>query len=312
MFISTFNNYLERIDPFYTQRLVFRKGLYISILILLFYLIFRPQQAFAFIIAPYLTFFVFELPIFNTYRKKYTALIFGYVSAIIFTSIFILLAPYKFILFIVGIVCFITYVYLCIKYYESFKMLVIPFFLVSVAFITSEPIGTLFALKGVVFALLLSLGVIILGYKTHQNLYTEIWFRAFKLSSKKIQKNLEYLLNDKHIYYDSKVMLSVNTMFEYKYLYRTPKLLNLIRLSVSVRDLNMLVIFMRDVDFNKAYWQIFYNLFSQFIEHVDNKEPSTIGHMVNEKLFPQNVHQQIGVKFLLKVDRNWNRLCASV
>jgi len=312
MFISTFNNYLERIDPFYTQRIIFRKGLYISVLILLFYLIFLPKQSFAFIIAPYLTFFVFELPVFNTYRKKYTALIFGYVSMMIFTSIFILLSPYKYILFFTGIIFFITYIYLCIKYYESFKMLVIPFFLVSIAFISTAPIGTLFALKGVIFALLLSLGVIILGYKTHQNLYTEVWFRSFKLSSKKIQKNLEYLLNDKHICYDSKVMLLINTMFEYKYLYRTPKLLNLLRLSVSVRDLNMLVIFLREVEIKKEYWQTFYDLLSQFIQHIDKKERSTIGQIVNEKLFPQNIHQKNGVKFLLKVDRNWNRLCINV
>ena len=312
MFISTFNAHLEKVDPYYTQRIIFRKGLYIGVLALIFYLIFQPKEGYAYVVTPFLGFFIFELPAFNTYKKKYAALIFGYGSAIIFSSLFILLSPYRWLLFFTGLVCFFLFCYLTIKYLRMFKMIVIPFFLISIAFISTEPLGSLQAMKGVVFAMSLALFVVIIGYKTHQNLYLNVWYRALKISFKRMQKNLKHLLDDEHICYDPTVMLSINTMAEYKRIIPATNLLNVLRVVVNTRNLNMTIIYLRSVDIDKEYWQLFMPLLDKFIQSLEDKTEFDCTLITHSQLAPKNVHQRRGYQHFLMIAKNWNKLCTQV
>ncbi|MDC0534439.1 hypothetical protein OAO18_01365 [Francisellaceae bacterium] len=312
MFISKLNAYLEKVDPYYTQRLIARKGAYIAILILLAYILFQPKQGFAYIIAPFLGYFIFELPIYNTYKKKYSAIIYGYGSAIFFSSLFILLSPNKIVLYTAGVICFFSFCYLTIKYLPQFKVLVMPFFLVSIAFVATEPAGSLQAMKSIAFAISLALLVIIIGYKTHQNIYLEVWYRALKISIKRMEKNLQYLLNDEHIYYDPTVMVSINTMAEYKRLIPRLNQINTAKIAVHTRSLNMTIIYLRSVEIDKVYWQNLIILLRKIIQCMDQKIKFEQCRELENLLKPESIHQKQGYKHLSIIIKNWNKICTQV
>lgn len=312
MFISKLNAWLEKVDPYYTQRLIARKGAYIAILILLAYIIFQPKQGFAFIVAPFLGYAIFEMPVYNTYKKKYSALIFGYGFAIFFSSLFILLSPHRIVLYTSGIICFFSFFILTIKYLPQFKMLFMPFFLVSIAFVATQPAGSLQAVKANAFAISLSLLMIIIGYKTHQNIYLEVWYRAVKISLKRMEKNLHHLLKDEHIYYDQTVMTSVNTIAEYKRLIPRLNKINTAKIAVHTRWLNMTIIYLRSVEMNKEYWQILLKALSQLVQCMDKKIKFEQYNQFYDLLKPENVHQKQGYKHLLIIIQNWNKICTQV
>ncbi|MDC0534675.1 hypothetical protein OAO18_02575 [Francisellaceae bacterium] len=306
-YISKFNAYLEEIDPFYIQRILFRKGLYIGILFTLAYIIFMPKLLTALLMALIWGYAIFENIGYKTYKKKYKALLFYWISAILFAVFFTLLSRHKLILYVSSLICFFTFVFFTIKFLPAYKGSVIHFYRVAISAVVIT--GSELAAKEVAFGMSLVLIIIIFAYKTHDNLYQHVWYRAFKKSCLKIQKNLAAILEKNTVKFDSKAMNPINMMFDYKRLYKKENLFNIIRISRSVRNLNMMVIYLRNVDLHETFWQHFFEVLNHFNEQIRIKKSFTLE--VLEQLKPEKAisHQCLAFGQLKIIVENWNKVC---
>jgi hypothetical protein len=307
MFISKFNAYLDEIDPFYVQRILFRKGLYIGILFTFAYIIFMPSYLMSLLMALIWGYAIFENISYKTYKKKYRALLYYWIAAIMFAVFFTSLSQHKLVFYVSSVICFFVFVIFTIKFLPAYKGSVIHFYRVAISSVVV--IGSELAAKEIAFGLSMILIIIIFAYKTHDNLYHHVWYRAFKASCLKIQKNLSSVLENNIVKFDAKVMNPINMMFDYKRLYKKENLLNIIRISRSVRNLNMIVIYLRNIDLNEAFWQQFSEVLKSFNTQVALRK--SLALEVLESLKPDySIPQQcFAFEQLKTIVLNWNKIC---
>lgn len=304
-----FSSFLEKTDPYYTQRIIFRKALFISVCIIFFYVIIQPKQGLLYIYAPYMLFIIYEWPTFHSFHEKFKALIFGFVIATFLAGLFYLLFPFHLVLLLVSGGLFLGLYFFCIKRYKAFRPFVNLIFVVAVAHISTQPEASIEGLKSILFAIVLSMLITVVAYKVHQNLYDEVWIRSLKISTLKILNNLGCLLNDEHHKYDPKVYLAVNVMFEYKRLVNAKGLLNKKRISIAIRNINMITLYLRNISINETYWVKYKECLSALLNCIDTDKVYDTNLILHQKFHPENSHQKLGLKYLNATVKNWNKLC---
>ncbi len=216
MFISTFTNYLNRIDPYYTQRIIFRQCLFLSVWYMIFYNLLRPSATAAFFYTPIMLITIFIFPAYLTFREKYFWLITGFIITAMISATFSALYLYKGTFVFGGVAIFLLLNYIIIKKY--FKLRAFIGYMMSAAAISApiSPIGDLVTIKAIVFAIIASMFIMVFGLLIHKNLYVHVWHSALKRYTEVIEVNFKLLLNNQNVIYSKESVRHLTMMFEYK------------------------------------------------------------------------------------------------
>ncbi|MDC0534321.1 hypothetical protein OAO18_00765 [Francisellaceae bacterium] len=277
---------------------------------MIFYNLLRPSATAAFFYTPIMLIAIFIFPVFLTFREKYFWLITGFIITAAISATFSALYLYKATFVFCGVAIFLLLNYIIIKKYFKFRAFI--GYMMSAAAISApiSPIGDVVTIKAIVFAIIASMFIMVFGLLIHKNLYVHVWHSALKRYTEVIEVNFKLLLNNQKVIYSKESVRHLTMMFEYKRLIKHNKLLNIMRMSLCCRHINMIVISLQHEKIIHIFWEDFATEFSTFKQKISKKRPYSVPiSLVCEQT---NAQQKMALAFLEKSAKNWNKVCSSL
>ena len=304
-----FGRWLEKVDPYYTQRIILRKGLFLAVLLTAINTLAQPDVFGAFALPAMLLAPFYENQSFNTYKQKDLALVFGFIISGIGCVTFYLLFPFKFTLLFFALAHFSVVYFFCDRYYPKFKPLILQTIVVSALNMTIMPAASLQVAIDMFFCVMLSLMVTFIAFKIHPNLYVKVWHRAFSYYLAAVVEEIGHAINkfDTHTFATGAAHL--NVLRAYRRLFPRKLLLNITKTTVGVRNIQFALnhIYLKDKD--EQFWYNFQKEVNTFRLAVIAKNSLNIPPAnKSETDFTQNYVTES----LRKSISNWNKICKQV
>ncbi len=305
MFISKLNSWLEKVDPYYTQRIILRKGLYLAVWYTFVNWVAKPDMFSAYATPAALLLGAYENQVYNTYQNKDKYLVVSFLLAGVGCVCFYLLFPYKFTLLIFAVAFFLLMYFLADKYYPSFKARIMQVIMVSAMNMTVYPEANLQIAVDIFFCIMLSLMVAFVALKLHRNLYPEVWYRAYKLYLGSIDRELSEVISNHASGEFRQGATHLNIIRAFKHLQPKETLLNMVRTTVHIRDLSFAFMHITVDEESRTFWCNFQIQLRHYLAAVNKKEPC------KPLLFdaPCDKSQEYANRNLRITVNNWNRLC---
>lgn len=309
MILHHFELWLERVDPYYTQRIILRKGLFLAVWATAVNWIAQPDVFAAYAATMMLLAGIYESPSLVSYPEKEKALVFSFIVSGIGCVTFYLFFPFKFTLMFFALAHFASLYFFCDRYYPKFKPFVLQTIVVSALNMATLPAGNLQIAIDMFFCVMLSLFVTFLAYKIHPNLYARVWQRGFAHYLGSVVAEIGHAVNklDTHSFVEGARHL--NIIRAYRRLLPRKLLLNVTRTTVHIRNIQFALnhIYLKDKD--NHFWLEFQQQVGEFHLAVLQRRHCSIvaiNHYVPE------FTQDYVVDNLNKSIINWNKVCALV
>jgi hypothetical protein len=301
--------WLEKVDPYYTQRIILRKGLFLAVLMTAINWIAKPDVFGAYAVPAMLLAGFYELPSLNTYKQKDQALVFGFIVSGIGCVTFYLLFPFKFTLLFFALAHFTALYFFSDRYFPKFKPLVLQTIVVSAINMTILPAASLQIAIDMFFCVMLSLMVTFIAFKIHPNLYAKVWHRAFSYYLAAVVEEIGHAINkfDTHTFATGAAHL--NVLRAYRRLLPRKLLLNITKTTVNIRNIQFALnhIYLKDKD--EQFWYSFQKEVNTFRLAVIAKNSLNLP-LTNKS--ETDFTQNYVTESLRKSINNWNKICKQV
>ncbi len=298
-------NWLEEVDPYYTQRIILRKGLFLAVFLTAINWLAQPDVFGAYAMpAAFLAAF-YESQAFITYKEKDLALVFGFLSSGIGCVLFYSLYPFKFTLLFFALAYFSGLYFFCDHYYPKFKPFILQTILVSALNMTTLPAANLQIAIDMFFCVMLSLMVTFTAFKLHPNLYAKVWHRAFSYYLFTVSEEIGHAINKFDTHTFAKGASHLNVLRSYRNLLPSKLLLNSMKVTVNIRNIQLALnhIYLKDKD--EQFWYNFQKEINIFHLAVIAKQEVRIPSFDTSNDFTENYVTKCFCKSII----NWNKIC---
>lgn len=304
-----FKRWLERVDPYYTQRIILRKSLYLAVWLTAINWIAKPDVFAAYAATPMLLAGFYESQSLISFREKEQALVFGFIVGGIGCFTFYLLYPFKFTLMFFALAYFATLYFFCDRYYPKFKPFILQTIVVSALNISTLPAGNLQVAIDMFFCVMLSLFVTFTAFKVHPNLYARVWQRGFTHYLSCVDAEIGHAINklDTHTFVEGARHL--NVIRAYRRLLPHNVLRNATKATTCIRNIQFALnhIYLKDKDVQ--FWSEFQHQLAEFHLAVSKQTPCLVLAINNHA--PEFTQDYV-ISNLNKSILNWNKICALV
>ena len=304
-----FKRWLERVDPYYTQRIILRKSLYLAVWLTAINWIAKPDVFAAYAATPMLLAGFYESQSLISFREKEQALVFGFIVGGIGCFTFYLLYPFKFTLMFFALAHFATLYFFCDRYYPKFKPFILQTIVVSALNISTLPAGNLQIAIDMFFCVMLSLFVTFIAFKVHPNLYARVWQRGFTHYISCVDAEIGHAINklDTHTFVEGARHL--NVIRAYRRLLPHNVLRNATKATTCIRNIQFALnhIYLKDKDVE--FWSEFQHQLAEFHLAVAKQTPCLVLAINNNA--PEFTQDYV-IRNLNKSILNWNKICALV
>ena len=308
MFISKLNSWLEEVDPYYTQRILLRKGLYLATWLTFINWIARPDAFTAYAMPPILLVALCETANLDTHKQKDTVLAFSFSLSAFTSATFYMLFPFKFYLLFFVLGYYFALYWLCDLFFAKFKPFIVQTIFVGALNLMTTPPASLQIAIDMVFCVCLSMMVTFVALKLHPNLYAEIWYRGFKHFISKIEDDIVSAINRTPLANFTKGVEHLNIIRSYRRLLPKKIMRNAVQVVVSVRNINFALTHIYLIEKNEGFWFNFKQQMHQLVLAIEEKricQPIIFKYSqeANEKFAQQNLSRAI---------HTWNKLCSKL
>ena len=304
-----FKRWLERVDPYYTQRIILRKGLYLAVWLTAINWLAKPDVFAAYAATPMLLAGFYESQSLISFREKEQALVFGFIVGGIGCVTFYLLFPFKFILMFFALAHFATLYFVCDRYYPKFKPFILQTIVVSALNMSTLPAGNLQIAIDMFFCVMLGLFVTFIAFKVHPNLYARVWQRGFTHYLSCVDAEIGHAINklDTHTFVEGARHL--NVIRAYRRLLPYKVLRNATKATTCIRNIQFALnhIYLKDKDVE--FWSEFQHQLAEFHLAVAKQTPCLVLAINNHA--PEFTQDYV-IRNLNKSILNWNKICALV
>lgn len=309
MFFHHLKRWLEQVDPYYTQRIILRKGLFLAFWVTAINWLAKPDVFAAYAATIMLLAGIYESPSLSSYREKEQALVFSFVISGIGCVTFYLLFPFKFTLMFFALAHFAALYFFCDRYYPKFKPFMLQTIVVSALNMATLPAGNLQVAIDMFFCVMLGLFVTFLSFKFHPNLYARVWQRSFAHYLGCVVSEIGHALDKIDTHSFAEGARHLNIVRAYRRLLPRNVLLNITRSTIHIRNIQFALnhIYLKDKD--DLFWSKFQQQMGEFHMAVLQKEPCLI---IAENNYASEFTQDYVIEHLNKSILNWNKICALV
>lgn len=187
---------LEKVDPYYTQRLILLKSFYITTIMTYLAWYFQIGKLFAGFMLPIaLLAPIYESALFTSYKEKKHAFVLCFCITAIGVALFYLAFQYK-VTFVFVFIIFFSAVYkLSEKYLPKFKSFSVLIVVVCCMSMSSQPYGVLQIAINMYLVVMLVMLICYFCFVTYPNQYHKIWMRAYGLYVGEVYKVLQNDIN---------------------------------------------------------------------------------------------------------------------
>lgn len=306
---NSVKNWLEKVDPYYTQRIILRKALFIVVWLTAFNWLAKPDVFTAYALPCLLLTGFYENPSFNTYKQKDAALVFAFTVSGIGCVTFYLLYPFKFTLLFFALAHFSCLYFFCDRYYPKLKPLIMQTIIVSAINMTIEPSANLQIAVDMFFCVMLALMVTFTALKLHPNLYPIVWRKAFSYYLASVVEEIGHAINK----FDSNTFVNgashLNVIRAYRRLMPHELLRNITKVTVNIRNIQLAVNHLYLKDKNEQFWYDFQQEIRNYYLAVVNKKEAKIGKINHDEY---DFTETYVIESLRKSIDNWNKICNKI
>lgn len=308
--IKKINFLLEKVDPYFTQRLIFYKSLYIAtVLAYVNWTCHVPYEFTAFMNPAAMLAPIYESAIFTSYKEKKHIFVLVFVLAAICSVIFYLTFPYKFTFMFVFACTFGLLYFGSEKYLPKAKPFVVLIIVVACMNMSNKPALALQVAIDIFSIIMLTMVVCYLCIITFPNNYFRVWKRAYGLYINAIRNILIADLN----YMNSNNFISgtnhMNIMRSYRRLLKKDMFIKATRAGFSMGNVFVSLSCMKVTTNNREFWIC------------ANEHLNMLYHAVRDNqqlpLFTIDVDTNNKTEIYFKKEfnisiANWNKLCTMV
>lgn len=301
-------NWLEKVDPYYTQRLILHKALYIATLLAVVNWFATPDVFTAYALPAILLGGVYDSPSLTSIAEKKLVFIVTYLISAIASVTFYLLYSFKFTLMFFAIGYFSFFYLLSEKYLPKFKPFVLLTIVVAAFNMALLPAGSIQIAIDMFSCFMMSMVAMYVGLRTFPHkYYIQVWRRAFVLYIGVIYEEIGHAINK----FDSDTFRNgathLNTLRSYRRLIPRNMMYNSFRAIVAIRDIQFVLNHLFILDKDEEFWQ-------SIREHLQLYKIAIINTRACElylsiKNIEQDYSENYVVKKLNKSIKNWNQLC---
>jgi hypothetical protein len=309
MSIFRLNSWLEKVDPYYTQRIILHKGLYLATWLTAFNWIGKPDIFTAYCAGPMLLAAFYESQSFTTFAEKDKFLVCSFMICGFGCMTFYLLFPYKFFLLFYAIGFFLVIYYLSSKFFAKLKPFIMTCIVGSALNMSTTPPASLQIAIDMFFCMMLSLIVTFVAFKLYPNQYRKVWHRAFILYVKSVNREITDVINRFETINFATGAAHLNIIRAYRRLLPKQNLINFAKTAIYIRNISFSLTYLLDEEKDETFWFNFQKQLAIFIQALEEKKacPQLSFNTTNNDFDYQYANQN-----LAKAIRNWNKICTQI
>ena len=309
MFTSKLTRWLEKVDPYYTQRIILHKGLYLAVWLTAFNWIAKPDLFTAYCSAPMLLAGFTESSTFTTFAEKDKFLVVAFVISGFGCITFYLLYPYKFFLLFYAIGFLLIMYHFSTRFFPKFKPFIMTAIVASAINMTTTPAASLQIGIDMFFCMMLSLLVTFIAFKVYPNPYRKVWHRAFILYVKCVEREITDVINRFETVNFATGAGHLNVIRAYRRLLPRQNLINFSKVVISIRNISFSLTQLLEEEKSEAFWFNFQHQLKIFILALEYKRPCPqLAFDTNDRIFDH----QFANQNLASAIRHWNKICTLI
>lgn len=188
-----FKHWLNTVDPYAIQQMIFYKALFIATVMVYLYWFALPVNFIAYVV-PFFVLFLYEMPVLSSFKKKNQLLIFISASMLFVSISFYLVYPFRGVFFFFSLLVMIVLYFAVLKYFYALKSLTLLVISMATIILDVQPPANLQVAYGFISSMLLSLIVTVVCLKLFFNNYLTIWNKALQQFIKYFEEDIEVAL----------------------------------------------------------------------------------------------------------------------
>lgn len=303
MFMSSRVNWINTLDPYYVQRVVLHKAIFIAVLLVYAYWLFRPEDFSAYISSIFAA-SVYELPG-PSLRERNHHLLFAFACMFITGISFFLLTPYQIVFVFYGLVFIRIIFFITKKYFPILKSSIMLIILSGSLNIAAERVANWQTLITLISSMLLSATIVFLALQLFTGNYFKIWSRATVLYLETLIDDLKFMPSvDK---FAAEVM-HINMMQNYCKCLSAKEYRHAVKISDNIRNIQFAHRNYLRGQKNKTA-QLFWQHVEKQLQHLAHTIETNHRYSLKEDSFsPKTPTQKLVIQYLEKTIHHWNAL----
>lgn len=300
--------YLDSIDPYFTQRLLLKKSIYVATIFVYFAWVFHIQDQFASFMYPAAILgAIYENAAFTSYKEKTNVYVITFFLAACGACLFYLTFQYK-VIFVFIFIAFFSCLYFG---YNKFLPKAKPFIVVTIVVccmnMSGKPSGVIQNAIDIFGLIMLSMVISYLSIRTFPNYYYKVWIRAYRLYISAIR---EVLIKDL-TGLDHKTFITctvhMNIMRSYRRLLKKEMFYKASRAGFSIGNIFAIFACLEVTAINKQFWQQANEYLFKLSSAVESG--CEISLFVVDDFDNLDKIEEYFIKHIHLSVKNWNALC---
>ncbi len=306
MSISRFKFWLEQVDPYAIQRVVFYKALFIATVMVYVYWLFLPVNFLAFV-CPFFMVFFYETPSIASFAKKEQLLLFLGAGIISVNVSFNLIYPFKVTFFFFSLILLALLYYLVLKYFYAFKNLTMLMLSSGAIILSGQPPATLQTAYDLISAVLLSMTTLLICLRVVPNHYLVVWRKALQHYIAHLEEDINASLNEHHYTAIQDEITRFEMVRNYQRLVGKQYILPTFRIATYIRNIQLSLDNLYYEEKNEQFWCTVNHHLQQFKHHLIISAPYNPQEL---HLNPNTFLQHYVCTNLKRSFSHWSALCA--
>lgn len=303
--------YLDRLDPYYTQRLLLHKSLFVATVFVYISWMFHLQNYYTSFMYPIaLLGNIYESTQFTSYHEKRKAFVVTFCIAALAALVFYLTFQFKVIFMFVFLGTFTLLYFGYSRFFPSAKPFIVVTLVVACMNMSLKPAGALYVAKGVFSLILFAMMIGYVCILIFPNYYHKVWIRAYRLYINAIRDVLIADINGA----DNKSFIAgtthMNMMRSYRRLLKKKAFYKATRAGFAIGNVFALMCCLEVNKKNKEFW-ISANEYLRHLSIAIKKREQVVLFSTKE-LDSSDKIELYFVENLNKSVKNWNALCSLV
>ena len=306
MFMSTFKNWLDSVDPYAIQQVALYKALFVATIMVYVYWFFLPSDFLGFISPCFLIFF-HENPTLSSFKKKAQYLLFTLICLLFISISFVLLYPFKMFFFFFSLLTLTVLYFVILNHFPDFKNLTMPILCIATIVLSSHPPPANFqVVYGHTSAIILSMFTLFVCLSIFPNQYLKIWSNALQKYIAHLECNIDDALQKNEGKPTREEIIHFEMVRNYQCLVGKRNLLPAFRIATYIRNIHLSLDSLYYEEKNEQFWlQIKQQLiaFRHCMKESIRYTPTPIAFV------PQTYFQHYVLTYLHRSFFHWNKLC---
>ena len=306
MSTSKLRDWLDTIDSYGMQRVIFHKALFIATMLVFGYWILQPPNLLAYI-APIFVMRLDEIP--GTHvRQREKRMYFIFAMVLLCSMSFYVLFPFKFIFLFYSIIIF-TLIYIATLYfYPELKTSITLIFMDGILFVSAGSDADLQTAYNIFSSMVLSMIIIFTCIKIFPGYYQFIWRRATILLLTRLAQQMDDTLHNRLTSYFYEEVTHLNVMRCYCKLLPLAQLRHALKITHQVRKVQFITSTLHYDKINQPFWHETILCLRHIKHAMQTNHVCSITHIMSYPV--QTKLQQAAMQYITSIIHHWNSLCA--